>query len=75
MKPPPYTTNPPLYRAIEAAGGFRALADKLGITRQAVWQWRQCPVRWVLDIERLSGVPRTLLRPDIYPPHQRRQRA
>lgn len=60
----------PLERAIQAVGGLIPLAKQLNVTPQAVsaWRARQVPVMRVLDIERLSGVPRHELRPDIYPP-------
>lgn len=48
----------------------RDLARQLGITAQAVSQWSRVPVERVLDVERVSGVPRHELRPDIYPPPQ-----
>lgn len=57
-------------RAIEAAGGTTVLADKLGITQPSVSQWGKIPVERVLDIERLTGIPRHDLRPDIYPQEQ-----
>jgi DNA-binding transcriptional regulator YdaS (Cro superfamily) len=44
------------------------LAAHLGITAQAISQWRQIPVSRVLDVERVTGVPREELRPDVYPP-------
>jgi DNA-binding transcriptional regulator YdaS (Cro superfamily) len=53
--------------AIELAGGPTAVATKLGISPQAVWQWRVCPPLRVIDIERISGVSRHALRPDMYP--------
>ena len=56
-----------LSRAIETAGGLKNLATPLGITPQAISQWAECPVLRVLEIERLSGVSRHELRPDIYP--------
>lgn len=46
----------------------RDLAQQLGITAQAISQWTRVPVERVLDVERLTGVPRHELRPDIYPP-------
>lgn len=57
----------PIEKAAVAAGGFPALADRLGITRQALYQWQRIPAERVIDIERISGVPRHELRPDLYP--------
>lgn len=56
-----------LRRAIEAAGGLAALAAPLGITAQAISQWEEVPPLRVLAVERISGVPRHELRPDLYP--------
>jgi len=57
----------PLDRAIEAAGGLTRLAASLNITKQAVAQWDEVPPLRVLEVERVSGVPRHELRPDLYP--------
>lgn len=62
-KPPPKAA---LTRALAAAGGCAALAKTLGISSQAVSQWPQVPPTRVLDVERVSGVSRHELRPDIY---------
>jgi DNA-binding transcriptional regulator YdaS (Cro superfamily) len=58
-----------LSRAKEAANGSSALARALSdqITPQAISQWKQVPAERVLDVERITGVPRHELRPDIYP--------
>jgi len=56
-----------LNRAIENAGGIVALAAAVGVTHQAISQWRRCPPLRVLDVERATGIPRHELRPDIYP--------
>lgn len=53
--------------AAKAAGGINALADRLGIKRQAFYMWRRVPAERVLDIEAATGVSRHDLRPDIYP--------
>jgi TorA maturation chaperone TorD len=53
--------------AIEAAGGVGALARSLGIAQPSVSNWKQIPHDRVLNIEQLTGVPRTSLRPDLYP--------
>lgn len=45
----------------------RKLANELGISAQAISQWRRVPVERVLEVERITGVSRHELRPDIYP--------
>jgi len=57
----------PLERAINAAGGLTKLAASLKITKQAVAQWDEVPPLRVLEVERVSGVSRSELRPDLYP--------
>lgn len=57
-----------LERAIKAAGGIAKLAEPLGITAQAVSQWDEVPPLRVLAVEMVSGVSRSELRPDLYPP-------
>jgi DNA-binding transcriptional regulator YdaS (Cro superfamily) len=56
-----------LKRAIVAAGKAETLASELGISPQALSQWETVPPLRVLDVERITGVPRYELRPDIYP--------
>jgi DNA-binding transcriptional regulator YdaS (Cro superfamily) len=43
------------------------IARELGVTRSAVYQWTRVPVDRVLEVERITGVSRHVLRPDIYP--------
>lgn len=57
-----------LKRALDRAGSARALAQSLRITEQAISQWSRVPHLRVLDVERITGVPRQELRPDLYPP-------
>jgi DNA-binding transcriptional regulator YdaS (Cro superfamily) len=58
--------------AVEKKGSRQAVAEALGITRQAMQQWDtadgkyRVPPRHVLGLERMSGVSRYELRPDIY---------
>lgn len=65
--------------AINKAGGSSKLAKALGVTRQAVEQWkgRTVPPEHVLSIEKITGITRYELRPDIYgsPPKNPRRRA
>lgn len=56
-----------IQRAIEGAGSLSALARGLGITPQSINGWRRIPSDRVLEIERVSGVSRHDLRPDLYP--------
>jgi DNA-binding transcriptional regulator YdaS (Cro superfamily) len=60
-----------LERVIGHFGNKSAMATALQIARQAIQQWDRVPVNRVLEIERMTGIPRTELRPDIYPPEQR----
>jgi len=54
--------------AIKRAGGAPVIARELGLTRQAVNKWDEVPSKHVLAIEKLSGVTRYELRPDLYGP-------
>lgn len=56
-----------LQRAVAAAGGQANFARLIGVTAQAVSQWEVVPPLRVLAVERVSGVPREELRPDLYP--------
>ena len=60
-------------RAKALVGGNTALAALLSergssITSQAVSQWRRVPAERVIEVERVTGVSRSELRPDLYPP-------
>lgn len=54
---------PEIFRRV---GSQNALAKKLGITRQAVCAWEKVPMRWIKTISEMTGIPRKLIRPDIY---------
>lgn len=56
-----------IQQVITRAGGLKNIAEPLGITRQAVSQWYEIPPTRVIDIERITGISRSILRPDIYP--------
>lgn len=53
-------------QAKEAAGGPSKLAKALGITSQAVSQWRRMPAEYVLEVEKITGISRHKLRPDVF---------
>jgi hypothetical protein len=61
------TPRKALQEAIRHAGSQAALAKSLGVSKQAVQVWEIAPVRHVLKIEKLTGIPRRTLRPDVYP--------
>jgi DNA-binding transcriptional regulator YdaS (Cro superfamily) len=66
------TREPGLMAAIDAVGGtLTNLSSKLDITVQSVANWRRVPPLRVIQVERATGVPRTVLRPDIYPADDR----
>ena len=53
-------------RVAEKVGGVVALSKALGLSRAAVSQWTRVPIEHVASIERLTGVSRHDLRPDVF---------
>ena len=55
----------------DTAGSDSQMARDLGVLQPKVWRWinqsKQIPAEYVLVAERLYGVSRHSLRPDIYP--------
>lgn len=66
--PTPYEA---LLRTVDVLGSQSELARVCGVSPTAVWKWMQSskrlPEPYVLTVEAATGVPRHLLRPDIYP--------
>jgi len=58
--------DPPLKKALKAAGGVTALAGQLGIVPSAIPQWRRAPAHHCLAIAKLTGISPHELRPDIF---------
>ena len=58
--------NDGLKAAIKEAGGIRPLARLLGISHQAILQWKKVPADRILEIEAAAGIARERLRPDLY---------
>ena len=56
-----------LEQAIKAVGGISALARALGVAQPSVSNWTRVPAERVLAVETLTAVPRSVLRPDLYP--------
>ncbi len=59
----------PIERAAMIVGSKRKLGAHLGITGQAIAQWRRCPAEHAPLIERATGGQVTChdLRPDLWP--------
>ena len=59
-----------LIEALYKRGSYPArLAKDIGVHHSTViyWDRKGVPAERVLDVERLTGIPRHQLRPDIYP--------
>lgn len=50
----------------KSAGGVIALSIALGLSRSAVSQWKRVPIERIRDVERITGIPRHLLRPEVF---------
>jgi DNA-binding transcriptional regulator YdaS (Cro superfamily) len=67
----------PFERAVARIGGPQATAQRLSVSRQRVsaalkGNPDRCPDGWALTLSELSGIPRSHLRPDVYPPRRKR---
>lgn len=52
--------------AIEKMGGPRKTAELLGVSREAVYRWKQIPPKRVREIAKATGMAPEELRPDVY---------
>ena len=59
-------SDPGLRKALTAAGGIRPLARALNIDPASVSRWTRVPYEHILSIEKITGVPREELRPELY---------
>jgi DNA-binding transcriptional regulator YdaS (Cro superfamily) len=55
-----------LKAAVKAMGTRYALAKALGVEPSTVQRWQRIPAERVVEVERVTGVPREQLRPDLY---------
>jgi TorA maturation chaperone TorD len=55
-----------LQEAIRAVGGVTELARRIGISQPSVSNWTRVPAERVLTVEAVTGVARSILRPDLY---------
>lgn len=54
----------------EDRGALKRLAKQLGIAHQSFYSWSRVPAERVIEFERITGIPRQELRPDLYPPQK-----
>ena len=47
-------------------GMLTKIAVGIGVTPQAVHHWKVVRLQWTPDVERVTGIPRRRLRPDIF---------
>jgi TorA maturation chaperone TorD len=58
--------DPGLEQVIRTAGGIRGLSRLLGISQPAISNWKRVPADRILQVESVTGVPRAVIRPDLY---------
>jgi DNA-binding transcriptional regulator YdaS (Cro superfamily) len=58
--------NPVINVVASKLGGIVKMSEALGLSRGAASQWREIPIDHVARIEKLTGIPREVLRPDIF---------
>ena len=58
--------NPIINKAAARLGGIVAMSQALGLSRGAAANWSEIPVDHVAKLEKLTGIPREVLRPDIF---------
>lgn len=61
-------SDPGLAAALSKFSRRKVFAAAIGITTQAIAQWDRVPSKHVIAVERVSGIDRHVLRPDLYPP-------
>jgi DNA-binding transcriptional regulator YdaS (Cro superfamily) len=59
-----------LRKIVKSVGGIRALSRELGVSHQAIGRWKRVPPERVMDVEAATNIPRSVIRPDIYPPER-----
>lgn len=53
-------------KLLKATTNISKLAAGLGISRIAIYKWTKVPAKWLIEIERITGIPRQDLRPELY---------
>ena len=62
--------HPTIPEIIDALGGYIKAAEALGISNPSVvWNWQErgsIPARYVIAIEKLTKIPASVIRPDVF---------
>ena len=58
--------DPGLRAAITAVGTRYRLAKLLGLSPSAILMWTRVPIGRALEVEKVTGVDREILRPDLF---------
>lgn len=66
MGRPARFVHPTLQKALDIAGGRRALARLVGCSHQNIAQWEKVPAEQVIAVEKAVGLSREYLRPDVF---------
>lgn len=59
-------SDPGLEQAIRAAGSISELARRIDVSQPSLSNWTRVPAGRVVAVEAATGVPRVVLRPDLY---------
>jgi len=62
--------DPIINEAIAMTKGPTALARAVGINLSSLYSWKRVPEARVPAVEAATGIPRSRLRPDLYPPDE-----
>jgi DNA-binding transcriptional regulator YdaS (Cro superfamily) len=54
-------------KAADSVGGVSELARRLNLRHTAFYRWKTVPPERVLQIEKITGISRHDMRPDLYP--------
>lgn len=66
--PPEKIDDEGIRLAVAAVGSFNALAKALGMAPVSVMGWKRIPSHRILQVEKVTGISREVLRPDLYRP-------
>lgn len=64
----------PLAHVFAAAKGVTRLARELGLSHSTLLGWVRVPDKYVVRVSQITRIPRSTLRPDIFPPAKPRER-